>query len=95
MVKKALCLSLILLMFGGCGNTTRRERPFTKEWAHQVDKEREFQVRKVRIEGKKALTSDGGAIGFERKERPDIGKKDGLGVDLDKGGGTIKYGITW
>ena len=95
MVKRALCLGLMLLVFGGCGNTTRRERPFTKEWAHQIEKEHELKARKERIGGKNAKKSDGGSIGVERKDGPDIGKKDGLGADVDKGGGAVKYGITW
>ncbi len=52
MLAKGIYLLLVIAFCCGCTHSSiATNRPFTREWAEQIQKDREFEARMMRLEG--------------------------------------------
>ena len=101
--------TLLLLAATGCLSARRDDRPFSKDWVHQQNKESELKARIAHINskgsflGQKPDTSEPktDTSNAKRDTSPkrgsdfSIGGNSGFGADMGSGGGKVKYGISW
>ena len=103
---KLLILAAVLALTAGCLRNQAYERPFTKEWVHQVSSERDFADRQARttrkelvLMGKEGGTRAAVETDDEGKTRLNFGKKSGLSADVKMRSGApdvgLKYKLKW
>jgi hypothetical protein len=87
---RTVLVSIAVLPCLGCVTTLPRERPFSKEWAHHHNNQRELEERKARVRngelvlfGRRNSTRAAVVMDDEGKPRLNVGKTRGLSADVD------------
>ena len=94
MIKHVFRLVFLVVALSGCLTSSRTDRPFSKDWTHQIQKEKDFEARKQRLEQSKKKKT-GLRTNREGKPALGIGGDSGISADVGSGGGTLKYGVSW